>query len=201
MSEITPGGSCAGRFVVPPRRRSAPRSTPRRSPRVKLVFDFSKAPGGVLAAGASLKVTYTTTNVPTTAAGDGRAPVDRTRHRRPRLELVRLLPDLCVGFAAGRTAGADQGRRHPDRRSAADHQDGHRTGRAVRADELRRRRRVHDRRRRRRPRRERGGHALQCERLHGRRRRHPDRGGLPGRRSTGPPARTASRPAPSRRRP
>ncbi|MDN4613531.1 DUF5979 domain-containing protein [Leifsonia sp. F6_8S_P_1B] len=42
---------------------------------VKLVFDFSGAPGAVLPAGGSLKVTYSTTNIPTTAAGDNRAPV------------------------------------------------------------------------------------------------------------------------------
>ncbi|MFF2051124.1 DUF5979 domain-containing protein [Leifsonia sp. NPDC058194] len=42
---------------------------------VKLVFDFSGAPGAVLPAGGSLKVTYSTTNVPTTVAGDNGAPV------------------------------------------------------------------------------------------------------------------------------
>lgn len=42
---------------------------------VKMVFDFSGAPGAVLPAGAGVKVTYSTTNIPTTAAGDDRAPV------------------------------------------------------------------------------------------------------------------------------
>lgn len=42
---------------------------------IKMVFDFSGAPGAVLPAGGSLKVTYSTTNVPTTAAGDNGAPV------------------------------------------------------------------------------------------------------------------------------
>lgn len=42
---------------------------------IKMVFDFSGAPGAVLPAGGSLKVTYSTTNVPTTKAGDDRAPV------------------------------------------------------------------------------------------------------------------------------
>lgn len=42
---------------------------------VKLAFDFSRASGGTLAPGAVLKVTYSSTNVPTTTAGDDRAPV------------------------------------------------------------------------------------------------------------------------------
>ncbi|MGO4301657.1 DUF5979 domain-containing protein [Leifsonia sp. RAF41] len=74
VSEITPGGTCpAGSWTA----ASAVGTTIGAASvtAVKLVFDFSKAPGGVLAAGASLKVTYTTTNVPTTAAGDGNAPV------------------------------------------------------------------------------------------------------------------------------
>ncbi|WP_247597261.1 DUF5979 domain-containing protein [Leifsonia sp. PS1209] len=43
---------------------------------IKMVFDFSGAPGAVLPAGAGVKVTYSTTNIPTTASGDHRAPVN-----------------------------------------------------------------------------------------------------------------------------
>ena len=128
--------------------------------------------------------------------GRGRpCPGHRPRHRRPRLELVRLLPDVRVRVAAGRAAGADQGRRHPDRRPAADHQGRHRTGGAVRADQLRRRRRVHGRRRGRRPRRQR-------DRSPSRARTATRRASTASRRersarpsSTARPARTASRPA------
>jgi uncharacterized repeat protein (TIGR01451 family) len=41
----------------------------------KMVFDFSKLPSGQLPPAASLTVTYSTTNVPTTQTGDKRAPV------------------------------------------------------------------------------------------------------------------------------
>lgn len=74
VKEITPGGSCPAGSWSP---SSAVGATIAAADvtAVKLVFDFSKAPGGVLPAGASVKVTYTTTNIPTTTAGDGRAPV------------------------------------------------------------------------------------------------------------------------------
>lgn len=42
---------------------------------VKMVFDFTGTAAGNLPPAASLSVTYTTTNIPTLTAGDGRAPV------------------------------------------------------------------------------------------------------------------------------
>jgi len=74
VKEITPGGSCPAGSWVP---SSAVGSTVSAADvtAVKMVFDFSKTAGGVLPAGASVKITYSTTNIPTTAAGDGRAPV------------------------------------------------------------------------------------------------------------------------------
>ncbi|GIT78738.1 hypothetical protein LLS1_04070 [Leifsonia sp. LS1] len=73
--EITPGaGSCPAGSWLP---SSAVGTTVDAGAvtAIKLVFDFSGAPGAVLPAGGALKVTYSTTNVPTTTAGDDRAPV------------------------------------------------------------------------------------------------------------------------------
>ncbi|MGV8877104.1 MAG: DUF5979 domain-containing protein, partial [Rhodoglobus sp.] len=42
---------------------------------IKTVFDFSGLPSGLLPPAAVLSVNYSTTNVPSVAAGDGRAPV------------------------------------------------------------------------------------------------------------------------------
>lgn len=73
--EITPGaGSCPAGDWLP---SSAVGTTINAADvtAVKMVFDFSAVPGAVLPAGAGLKVTYSTTNVPTTASGDHRAPV------------------------------------------------------------------------------------------------------------------------------
>ncbi|MFF1571639.1 DUF5979 domain-containing protein [Leifsonia sp. NPDC058292] len=73
--EITPGaGACPAGAWLP---SSAVGTTVEAADvtGVKLVFDFSAAPGAVLPAGAGVKVTYSTTNVPTASAGDHRAPV------------------------------------------------------------------------------------------------------------------------------
>jgi uncharacterized repeat protein (TIGR01451 family)/fimbrial isopeptide formation D2 family protein len=42
---------------------------------IKLVFSFAGITGGKLPGGAALKVTYSTTNIPSTSGSDGRAPV------------------------------------------------------------------------------------------------------------------------------
>lgn len=72
--DITPGKSCPAGAWLP---SSAVGSTVEASAvtGVKMVFDFSGTATGTLAAGAAVKVTYTSTNVPTTEAGDHRAPV------------------------------------------------------------------------------------------------------------------------------
>ncbi|SDH71395.1 conserved repeat domain-containing protein [Leifsonia sp. 98AMF] len=73
-ADITPGSSCpAGAWVPSSEIGSTVQAADVTG--VKMVFDFSGTASGTLAAGAAVKVTYTSTNVPTTAAGDHRAPV------------------------------------------------------------------------------------------------------------------------------
>lgn len=72
--DITPGKSCAAGKWVPSSQLGAG-IQPEQVTGVKMVFDFSGTASGTLAAGAAVKVTYTSTNVPTTTAGDNRAPV------------------------------------------------------------------------------------------------------------------------------
>ncbi|MBW8872178.1 MAG: hypothetical protein JF618_08455, partial [Leifsonia sp.] len=73
--DITPGKSCAPGSWLP---SSQVGSTIQAADvtGVKMVFDFTGTATGTLAAGAAVKVTYTSTNVPTTTANDHRAPVD-----------------------------------------------------------------------------------------------------------------------------
>ncbi|MGO4592198.1 DUF5979 domain-containing protein [Leifsonia sp. 2TAF2] len=72
--DITPGKSCAAGSWLP---SSQVGSTIQAADvtGVKMVFDFTGTATGTLAAGAAVKVTYTSTNVPTTTANDHRAPV------------------------------------------------------------------------------------------------------------------------------
>ncbi|SEI16452.1 MULTISPECIES: DUF5979 domain-containing protein [unclassified Leifsonia] len=73
-ADITPGSSCPAGSWVP---SSAVGTTIQAADvtGVKMVFDFSGTATGTLAPGAEVKVTYTSTNIPTTAAGDDRASV------------------------------------------------------------------------------------------------------------------------------
>ncbi|MGO4535762.1 DUF5979 domain-containing protein [Leifsonia sp. 2MCAF36] len=72
--DITPGKSCpAGSWVPSSQVGSSIQAADVTG--VKMVFDFTGTATGTLAAGAAVKVTYSSTNVPTTTAGDNRAPV------------------------------------------------------------------------------------------------------------------------------
>ncbi|MDR6972050.1 DUF5979 domain-containing protein [Leifsonia shinshuensis] len=73
-ADITPGQSCpAGSWLPASQLGSGIQAADVTG--LKMVFDFSGTATGTLAAGATVKVTYTSTNIPTTAAGDHRAPV------------------------------------------------------------------------------------------------------------------------------
>lgn len=72
--DITPGKSCAPGTWLPSSVLGVS-IQPGQVTGVKMVFDFSGTATGTLAAGAAVAVTYTSTNIPTTTAGDDRAPV------------------------------------------------------------------------------------------------------------------------------